>query len=55
MILALDEFQIVNDLQILPLILSQARSYRLGLLLAHQTMTQIDNKLLEEIVGNSGT
>jgi len=54
-ILALDEFQIVKDLQILPLILSQARSYRLGLLLAHQTMAQIDDKLLEEIVGNSGT
>ena len=54
-ILALDEFQIVKDLQIIPLILSQARSYRLGLLLAHQTMAQIDDKLLEEIVGNSGT
>jgi len=54
-ILALDEFQIVKDLQILPLILSQARSYRLGMLLAHQTMAQIDDKLLEEIVGNSGT
>ena len=54
-VLALDEFQIVKDLQILPLILSQARSYRLGLLLAHQTMAQIDDKLLEEIVGNSGT
>jgi len=54
-ILALDEFQIVKDLQILPLILSQARSYLLGLLLAHQTMAQIDDKLLEEIVGNSGT
>jgi len=54
-VLALDEFQIVKDLQILPLILSQARSYRLGMLLAHQTMAQIDDKLLEEIVGNSGT
>ena len=54
-VLALDEFQIVKDLQILPLILSQARSYGLGMLLAHQTMAQIDDKLLEEIVGNSGT
>ena len=54
-VLSLDEFQIVKDLQILPLILSQARSYRLGMLLAHQTMAQIDDKLLEEIVGNSGT
>ena len=54
-ILALDEFQIVSDLQVLPMILSQARSYRLGLLLAHQTTAQITDKLLEEITGNCGT
>ena len=54
-ILALDEFQIVSDLQILPMILSQARSYRLGLLLAHQTTAQISDSLLEEITGNCGT
>lgn len=54
-VLALDEFQIVKDLQVLPLILSQARSYRLGLILAHQTTAQINDKLLEEITGNCGT
>ena len=54
-VLALDEFQIVSDLQVLPMILSQARSYRLGLLLAHQTTAQITDKLLEEITGNCGT
>ena len=54
-ILALDEFQIVSDLHILPMILSQARSYRLGLLLAHQTTAQISDSLLEEITGNCGT
>ena len=54
-ILALDEFQIVSDLQVLPMILSQARSYRLGLLLAHQTTAQISDTLLEEITGNCGT
>jgi hypothetical protein len=54
-ILALDEFQIVSDLQVLPMILSQARSYRLGLLLAHQTTAQISDSLLEEITGNCGT
>jgi hypothetical protein len=51
----LDEFQIVSDLKILPMILSQARSYRLGLLLAHQTTAQISDSLLEEITGNCGT
>lgn len=54
-VLALDEFQIVKDLQVLPLILSQARSYHLGLILAHQTTAQISDKLLEEITGNCGT
>ncbi len=54
-VLALDEFQIVKDLQVLPLILSHARSYRLGLILAHQTTAQINDKLLEEITGNCGT
>jgi len=54
-ILALDEFQIVSDLHVLPMILSQARSYRLGLLLAHQTTAQISDSLLEEIAGNCGT
>ena len=54
-ILALDEFQIVSDLHVLPMILSQARSYRLGLLLAHQTTAQIPEFLLEEITGNCGT
>ena len=54
-VLALDEFQIVSDLKVLPMILSQARSYRLGLLLAHQTTAQISDSLLEEITGNCGT
>ena len=54
-VLALDEFQIVKDLQVLPMILSQARSYHLGLLLAHQTTAQISESLLEEITGNCGT
>jgi len=54
-ILALDEFQIVSDLHVLPMILSQARSYRLGLLLSHQTTAQISDSLLEEITGNCGT
>ncbi len=54
-ILAIDEFQIVKDLQVLPMILSQARSYKLGLMLAHQTTAQISENLLEEITGNCAT
>ena len=54
-ILAMDEFQTVKDLQVLPMILSQARSYHLGLLLSHQTTAQISESLLEEITGNCGT
>ena len=37
------------------MILSQARSYHLGLVLAHQTTAQISDSLLEEITGNCGT
>ena len=54
-VFAIDEFQIVKDLHVLPMILSQARSYRLGLLLSHQTTAQISESLLEEITGNCGT
>lgn len=54
-ILALDEFQVVKDLQVLPMILSQARSYNLGLILVHQTTAQISESLLEEITGNCAT
>ncbi len=35
--------------------LSELRKYRLGLVLAHQHTTQIDNDVLEAIIGNVGT
>ncbi len=54
-ILALDEFQIVKDLQVLQLMLEQARSLGLGLVLSHQTTEQISDKQLGIISGNSGT
>jgi len=54
-ILALDEFQIVKDLQVLQLMLEQARSLGLGLVLSHQTTEQISDKQLGLITGNSGT
>ncbi len=54
-VLALDEFQIVKDLQVLQLMLEQARSLGLGLVLSHQTTEQISDKQLGIISGNSGT
>ena len=54
-VLALDEFQIVKDLQVLQLMLEQARSFGLGLVLSHQTTEQISDKQLGIITGNSGT
>ena len=54
-VLALDEFQIVKDLQVLQLMLEQARSLGLGLVLSHQTTEQISDKQLGIISGNAGT
>ncbi|CAI9832672.1 hypothetical protein IBTHAUMO2_930002 [Nitrosopumilaceae archaeon] len=54
-VLALDEFQIVKDLQVLQLMLEQARSLGLGLILSHQTTEQISDRQLGIISGNSGT
>ena len=54
-VLALDEFQIVKDMQALQLMLEQARSLGLGLVLSHQTAEQISDKQLGLITGNSGT
>ena len=36
-------------------ILSELRKYRLGLVLAHQHTSQLDNNVLESILGNVGT
>jgi|APSaa5957512535_1039671.scaffolds.fasta_scaffold03904_5 hypothetical protein len=54
-VLALDEFQDIADLPIIESMLTQARSYKLSLLLAHQTSTQLNNELFEIITGNAGT
>lgn len=54
-LLALDEFQDVAGLPIIESMLTQARSYGLGLLLSHQTTTQLDDRLFEIITGNAGT
>ncbi len=52
---ALDEFQDVQKLEAIQTILSQARSAKLGLILSHQSMAQLDNQLLKIILGNAGT
>lgn len=54
-VLALDEFQDIADLPIIESMLTQARTYKLSLLLAHQTSTQLNNELFEIITGNAGT
>jgi len=54
-ILTLDEFQKISDLSILLTILSQARSYNLGLILSHQNIAQISTEILETVVGNTST
>lgn len=52
--LYIDEFQNFAT-QSFAEILSEARKYRLSITLAHQNTVQIENDLLETIVGNSGT
>ena len=54
-ILVLDEFQIIASLDAIPMILAQARSFGLGLCLAHQNLSQIPTELLQTIVGNTAT
>lgn len=54
-VLALDEFQRIKDLSIVTSILSQARTYNLGLILSHQNLSQIDTNLLETVIGNTAT
>lgn len=54
-ILALDEFQKIKDVSVITSILSQARSYNLGLVLSHQNLAQINTDILGIIVGNTAT
>ena len=54
-VLALDEFQDVAGLPVIDAILTQARSYKLCLLLSHQNATQLEPTLFETIIQNVGT
>ena len=53
-ILALDEFQKLQGMDILDDLIAQARSKGLGLILSHQNLTQINDSLLRSITGNFG-
>src|SRR5579862_2944023 len=50
-----DEFQNFADLPSTESILSEARKYQLRLVLAHQTMAQVDARLMQNILGNVRT
>jgi Type IV secretion-system coupling protein DNA-binding domain len=50
-ILALDEFQDVQHLQALQTILAQARSFKLDLILAHQSSAQLAPELFQMLMG----
>ena len=54
-VLALDEFQRIGDMNLVGTLLAQARSYGMGLILAHQNASQIEKKTLESIMGNCST
>lgn len=53
--LIIDEFQMIQNLDILETIITEARKYGLYLILSHQNTAQIRNpRLLEAILGNVG-
>jgi Type IV secretion-system coupling protein DNA-binding domain len=52
--LYLDEFHSFTTLSLVGM-LSELRKYRLNLILAHQYMAQLDERLLQAILGNVGT
>lgn len=53
-VLALDEFQQLKDIGALGIIIEQARSKGLGLILSHQNLKQLPDDLLSKIMGNFG-
>ena len=53
-ILALDEFQNMEGVNILDTMIEEARSKGLGLILSHQNLHQLDDNMLSKILGNFG-
>lgn len=54
-ILFLDEFQVIESLQLIPQLLAQSRSLGLGLVLAHQNLSQVNPDLRGSILSNCAT
>lgn len=50
-----DEFQNLQGMGVLQVLLAEARSHKLGLWLAHQNLDQVDDKMLASILGNTST
>jgi len=53
-ILAVDEFHLFSHLETLRNIIAEGRKYRIGLILAHQHTSQLSEKLLGDVLSNSG-
>jgi hypothetical protein len=52
-VVAVDEFQNVSQLEAIPTILAEARSAKAGLVLSHQTTAQLDDQTFGEIMGTT--
>lgn len=53
-ILVVDEFQTLQELKLLDIILSEARKFGLHMVMAHQNLDQLDQNLLKAILNNTG-
>ena len=49
----IDEFEVISELAIIDIILSQARKFYMELVLAHQHLGQLDPKMLKSIFSNT--
>ncbi|WP_016731335.1 type IV secretory system conjugative DNA transfer family protein [Saccharolobus islandicus] len=50
----IDEFEVISDLSIVEIILSQARKFGMHVILAHQHIGQLDSEMLRSIFNNTG-
>ena len=53
-VLVLDEFQVLKDIGVLGIMIEQARSRGICLVLTHQTLGRLDDGMLSDILGNCG-
>jgi hypothetical protein len=50
----IDEFEVISDLSIIEIILSQARKFGMHVILAHQHVGQLESEMLRSIFNNTG-